>query len=393
MDETLFDKWCDVFAESLCNELGEMSDELLLSQYYTEDVGSKVKSVFDRIIASVKKLYDWVIETLQKVFSRKEVVAITPQSEVVQQAPKQIEISKENDEIIKEGKKSLTDLEKCKTIADVDRALIKYHKKKERIRKLKKAAKATVVISLAAAVGWIMYKKNKEVAEWKVAATKAENEVVAVQKKLEEERHAAEQAAQAARNEIETVKGALLGKTKEVEQMKRNQAQAENVGTARGQLETAKAKTVIIKDVVQATVNQTIEITNAITSPNTSAGQKAAAVVNAPAKMAKAAIQTADKGVKGFTAETVKLNEKQQKIKEHIDKAIKILESDSLDMPRREKALEFLIKAEPKSTFLDANYHTRMKNAINMQGKVNKAKINYTANQAKRGKAPLPTKK
>lgn len=372
----IFEASCDVFFEGLSNEIDSIGDDVTRSQFFLEDGDNVGQSIISRMKAAVKKLYDWVIDTLSKFFNRKEVSNIKPDTV---DRNKKIELNKENAELISEGKKTLTDLDKCKTTADVDRALDKYHRKQRRIKTAKKVAKTVIVISAAAGVGWLVHTKNKEIENWKQQQKQDSARIEKLEKELIASKTEASKERAANREKVADLEGKLLGKTKEVEKMKLDAAREQQRGAQQGQLEYLKAKTEVVKDIVTSTMEQGADIVKAIASPDTSTAEKIQAVANAPKNVAKSAIQLSERGAAEFDERNQQLKKKGKSFKENIDAALAVLESNTTNTRRRENALNYILDHEAAFRRLGANYATRLARTSEWKRQNRDMRTDYTA--------------
>lgn len=372
----IFEASTDVFCESLVNEIDSINDDVMRSQFYLED-GDKVSaSIITRMKNAVKKLYDWVINTISKFFNKKEVANIK-ESDVGN--GQKIQVTKENTELISEGKKTLTELNKCKTAEDVDTVMDKYHKKQKRIKAAKTAAKTILVLGAAAAVGWLVHTKNKEIEDWKNQQKQDSKRIEQLEKELIAKTTEAAKECATNREKVAELEGKLLGKTKEVEKMKLDAAREQVKGTQQGQIEYLKAKTEVVKDIVTSTMEQGAEIVKAITSPDVPVSKKVQAVANVPKNAAKTALELSEKGAAEFNERNKQLKKKGKSFKESIDAALAVLESDTTNIERREKALNYILAHEAPFRRLGANYATRLARTSEWKRYNRDKRTDYTA--------------
>lgn len=324
----------------------------------------------------VERFYNWVVETLEKLFSKKEI------AEADAGSIKNIEIHESNSYIIKEAEKTKSLLEKCKTPKELERVMVAYRKKVARQKALRKIGATIIIVSAVAMVAWLHHTKKVEIEKYKKEQKDASNKLAKLETQLLDERSAAAKERSKLRQEVETANAKTLSMCKEVEKMKIDAEKARRSGQLQGAMELQKAKVEVVRDQVNAIVDQTKDVVSALSSSEKSDGEKISKVINAPKNIAKATLAASE----NKTAELKDKNREVAKIgtqvKKNIDRAISVLDSDTVDLDKRKHALDYLLRNEPVIQQLGGNYAVRAKGIISRENSERNRRINI-ANDAK----------
>lgn len=212
-------------------------------------------------------------------------------------------------------------------------------------------------------------KKNTEIERYKKEAKEESDKLAMVQEELLKTRSDAAKERSKMRAEIETANAKTLSMAREVEQMKRDNAKATTSGQLQAVTELQKAKVEVKKDQVNATIQKGGEIIKALANGNISDAVENASSIHESIRSIPEA------KTRELKSKNEEVAQRGKRIKENIDKAIAVLDSDTTNLDRRKDALEYLVKNEPKLHQLGGNYAVRAKGIISRENAERKNRI------------------
>ena len=359
-----FEYSAEVICESICSQIDDVMNWIVLeSGEGSERNGNFIKVAFTKLKEACRKFYEWIVDMLSKFFSRNEVSLVLKKNDV--DSSDKIQLSQKNEKLIEEGKITLKELEKCKTAKDVDKAMTAYRRKRAAI----KAGKVVITIAAIAGMAWLHKKKNTEIERYKKEAKEESDKLAMVQEELLKTRSDAAKERSKMRAEIETANAKTLSMAREVEQMKRDNAKATTSGQLQAVIELQKAKVEVKKDQVNAIIQKGGEIVKALANGNISDAVKNASSTHESIRSIPEA------KTRELKSKNEEVAQRGKRIKENIDKAIAVLDSDTTNLDRGKDALEYLVKNEPKLHQLGGNYAVRAKGIISRENAERKNRI------------------
>lgn len=292
---------------------------------------------FAKLLKSIRTFFDRIRKVVSDFFDRKEVAKLKDAD-----VPAKVKISTKNQKLIDEGKVTLKALQKCKTSADVEKAMTAYRRKKAAI----KAGTTAVVITGAAALLWFKGKKDKELAEYK-------KQQIALEKKLHDQKKQALEEAKRLSKEIDDARteareawAKLNAKEKEAKKLAAKDRNAVRRGNMDGYAAIVNAEQEVINDSVKATIGTGKEIITGLLSGNGVVG-KAKAVAGAVSDHGDKIDAAKQKKLTNVKSDVDKTHELGQKLKRRIEAAISVLNNPNASKEKQDKAWEILKKYSP----------------------------------------------